>query len=970
MIPSCEHSLIRIIYSVRDSKDRDFEFAVPSNPLVLKNLSETICNQEELLLPTLFSVKKKDKNDTAVISLPGYGVFSEAFSINTLGMTGTVTVASKDSKQSEKVFGVSISRAPGVFARSCVITITPLYIVVNQVGLPVSLRQQNCETAVEIPAKQYSSFHWSNQSSNHKVQIHLDTLDYDWSQSFELVPSHLSLQMIKNHNQGNQYDCWDREVLEDPVDAPYSIVQIDITMISSQCYVFIKKMDPSYMPFCISNNTALDCITISQEHSSWNYALTVQPLSSRLWTLPVVTSTPIINVYCKKLGSLSEKNDYSMKMSLDVTKPGKLGDFTMKEPNRTISVSLEMQKSMRVLVFDEVKTKKFSLLNKKSTQNRVKYLQERRVNLMDLSSATMDRIEDHMNSIIAYINEQERCGSGLPPSARSTFLQIRNAYDTDLCCDRTMRVKVYFKVHGSEYETGSNRGHLNYFGTYKIMNEVNEVEMRMEAKNDLQMTTTGYGVLKLSEYCEQDRLYDLVVPFYQENGKKLLGYCNVRFVNCRDEHIAEASFRKEELYEEKNLIENVIQRIHTEAYIEKRFSKNPSLKDSIASQHVIRATHSGVYKSYSSQLSQSSNEGSVRSLSSSSSMLTSTMSINQLNVFNEEEGTEDVERNMNYCVMLNQLMKIPLPQEEVTGIYATARIGQTTLRIPASTQVGPDPEQYPDVTDVTDELVYEAASANLGCDFRKEGNTMVVCSVVKEGPADKIGVRVGHILASIDGGDVPPSVDELRSFLESSDTVTLGFVTSPIKDFSAVLFCQQFIFPAGVTVNETTMQLSVYKETDDEDKLLVSADIPINRENDGTYDIRLSHLFSACLKSHWSSFNPEEELVSASLTLNFKGLGISLVDSKPTELLYLSVNDLRADVSLFESGKKTAEVKLKSFQIDNQIVGCRYPVFFGSPSSDRDWFHASAILLPHPSILYIEYFSLLIQVSDKDDYDE
>ena len=35
---------------------------------------------------------------------------------------------------------------------------------------------------------------------------------------------------------------WSREEVENPVDHPYSVIQVDITMIDSQCYVFLKKM--------------------------------------------------------------------------------------------------------------------------------------------------------------------------------------------------------------------------------------------------------------------------------------------------------------------------------------------------------------------------------------------------------------------------------------------------------------------------------------------------------------------------------------------------------------------------------------------------------------------------------------------------------------------------------------------------------------------------------------------------------
>ena len=66
--------------------------------------------------------------------------------------------------------------------------------------------------------------------------------EYKWSQGFELVPGHLSIQMTKKRDKVSRYDVWSREEVENPVDHPYSVIQVDITMIDSQCYVFLKKM--------------------------------------------------------------------------------------------------------------------------------------------------------------------------------------------------------------------------------------------------------------------------------------------------------------------------------------------------------------------------------------------------------------------------------------------------------------------------------------------------------------------------------------------------------------------------------------------------------------------------------------------------------------------------------------------------------------------------------------------------------
>lgn len=527
------------------------------------------------------------------------------------------------------------------------------------------------------------------------------------------------------------------------------------------------------------------------------------------------------------------------------------------------------------------------------------------------------------------------------------------------------------------------RGHLNYYNAWEVFNEPEELTLRLESR-DLQKAVEGHALLRLGDYAEKEVLYDMVVPAY-DNDQKLVGYARVRFVNAVDPAIAQAVFEKLEWMREKELLEAALQRVHTEAYLEKTLNK----KVTDVSLQIARATHTGVYKQVASSSVRSSFNPratpSTRSLFS-----TRSLSLEQLSSLDGDEGTEDLEKSMSYCVTLHRLMKVPLPAQELKGVYATATIGATTLRVPVATTVVPDEEAYAKA----DELTLECPVASLGCEFVKEGRTFVVASVTKGGEADKAGVRVGHIVASVDGGDIPPTEEELAMLLGSEEVATLGFVAPPINTLNAVLFEQQFIFPAGCTVNETAMKLSVWQESaKGDDTLLCAADLPINRDNDQVRDVRLSRAFSACVGTAWESFDVENELVETALSLNLKGFAVSVVNAEPRELVYVSVNDLLVDVDLFESGKKTAELRVGSFQVDNQILGCRFPVLFGSPQCvatpnqptnptgsqngsqngnptavrlavralSGSWLHCAAIVLPHPSVLYVEYFSLLVQ---------
>ena len=98
---------------------------------------------------------------------------------------------------------------------------------------------------------------------------------------------------------------------------------------------------------------------------------------------------------------------------------------------------------------------------------------------------------------------------------------------------------------------------------------------------------------------------------------------------------------------------------------------------------------------------------------------------------------------------------------------------------------------------------------------------------------------------------------------------------------------------------------------------------------------------------------------------------MSIVDSDPMELLYVSLNKLQMSVLLNENGKKSVEVKLNSCQLDNQLLGTKYPVLFGSPIDlqSMNWLHFSAIIQPHPSVLYLQYCSLLVQVGMETEMD-
>lgn len=965
--------------SIQDNKAKEFSYSLPAHPLTLKNLSETVCGKETLLMPTLFSVRKKEKNETARITLPGYNL-SEAFSVNTLGMSGTVMVTSKDGRAPERCYSVSITRAPGIFARSLVLTITPTYLIVNQTGTTVSLRQTGTDDAITLGVGGYQAFHWNSHSGRHCVQFHLDGKTYDWSESVELVPGHHSL-LLPKQPADNKYMPEVHLNLEDPVRAPWSVIQLDITCVASQCFVFLRKLDPSYLPFCVTNNTALDVFTILQDGAPFNTALTLPPLMSRVYTLPKVAAAPILHVYTSTVDACVNKNAYAVQLSLDVTKPGKLGMMKLKNPDRTINVSVAVQNSMKVILFDEVPTKSLLTFLKRPEEDRsqLQYLLRRRKDLLRRASDLITATEAKSTLIDNYITEQERSGSGIPPSARATYVQFVCGADTSVPTSmlvgsklalgpRVARAKVQFKVGGTWYDTDSTRGRLNYWNTHKIVNEVDEMEMKMEVRGDLQLPVTGHARLRLADYPEKECLYDLLVPFYADDGQ-LIGHAQVRFVNVCIPEVAEAGFEKQELFERLLEVEQTLQRLQNEVRIEKTLGRN-QVKD----RSLARALQSGVYNNRASiqastSITDSLRKGTVQSqnapvsigqirsvsLESGSTSLSSSMSL-----LENEENTDEMEQNLSFCVHLHQLEKIPLPESELQHVYITASIGATTLRLPASTNILADEDSYP-----TNEVTITITSADADFQLLQEGKTILVSQILSDSVAARAGVKVGHVLSDVDGEGVPSSLEQLQAELDTGEEMTLTFVAPPSTEYRRVVFEQPLMFPTGVTVGQQEMKLTVYQESNaEEDTKLGEVMMPINRDAEADCAVRLRHGLACSLNTSWNSFDVDSEIVSLSLKVAVQGVGLSLVNSKPEEVLYISLNKLQAVLMQNENGKKTVEVKLNSCQIDNQILGTRFPVLFGSPIDLKamNWLHFSMVILPHPSVLYIQYLSVLVQV--------
>lgn len=113
--------------------------------------------------------------------------------------------------------------------------------------------------------------------------------------------------------------------------------------------------------------------------------------------------------------------------------------------------------------------------------------------------------------------------------------------------------------------------------------------------------------------------------------------------------------------------------------------------------------------------------------------------------------------------------------------------------------------------------------------------------------------------------------------------------------------------------------------------------------------------------------------VAVDFVADIAGLGVSVVDQSPREILYLAVEGVSARVALCSDQSLALSASVRRIQVDNSIAGSKYPVLFGSTAAgevetaedgsprEKRMIDVSVRLLHHPSVLYLKYVGFLLQ---------
>ena len=171
--------------------------------------------------------------------------------------------------------------------------------------------------------------------------------------------------------------------------------------------------------------------------------------------------------------------------------------------------------------------------------------------------------------------------------------------------------------------------------------------------------------------------------------------------------------------------------------------------------------------------------------------------------------------------------------------------------------------------------------------------------------------------------------------------------------------------------------LSLSKKDEDEEVRIADL-LEESMKDDGTATVEesLRHLNS--VKKAKSTEKIVEKDDTLTLNVSFAGFGISVIDKKPQELLFICAEDLQVQLHMCGDGKLIAGVTLMKCQIDSSLVGSKFNVLLGSTEAGqpneaydpenpagmspvKPFFEVSVSIPTHPTVTIVEYLAVCIQ---------
>lgn len=321
----------------------------------------------------------------------------------------------------------------------------------------------------------------------------------------------------------------------------------------------------------------------------------------------------------------------------------------------------------------------------------------------------------------------------------------------------------------------------------------------------------------------------------------------------------------------------------------------------------------------------------------------------------QEESADDLKE-----IESDKLLRVEL--ETVYNLPYSAFYQASILCNEQEFVVGESKEMIPLEQYSSEQQTIEFNNVYIGCKLvMDEKGQYVVKEVEMESEADKKGVRVGMTLWGINGKMVDVSVSDLNQRIEALNRpLSLTFL-SPYRN-PAIQYCNArwnsiVTLPKGSALGCDSLQLVI---KNDANTIVFNQAIAIQRYNDwrSVVSDASSVVTAAVMKTHWMNEILERRMIDTSVNLCLKGIGVSLFNSKPIEVLNMVVEGVTVDFKSFNNQKQSVAMNIQTIQIDNQLLNAMEPVLVGVANPSISAFSLSCTLPYSSSFISLEDVSL------------
>ena len=921
-----------------DPDDARFTVFAPGLPLDLKEATGDDWRKEPLLSPVLFSLGSHGRRQEAVLALRPGSCWSERFSVNVPGTSGECSLSAPLRR-----FSVSVGYAPGVFAATQVVTVTPLLLLRNNTRGPLQLAEPGGLQSLQLAPGASGVFH----AAALRVRVRRLAPRSEWSPTVaverggktvtlvrersegyvvgemagcvmegKMVGKELKGKMVKNKlnedamaGKDTHHDILaGKDTHHDTPTETEWVIQIEVMQREGAFQTIFRELEGNALPVRMRNDCTGIVITVCFPAGEGYLERKLPPFSS----CRVAPFSPAFFVCAREVGVFPDVETWKpvYRGSLEMA-----GESMFAAGKEHVRVRVATWRGTQLIVFDDAPEKAGNW--KRQRYEKRRELAGRCTQLAELCSDT-ERMVGKVAKLAGTKSEE------------FVFCAFHRVIPAEVSAGVSRCYRMELLAGNEVIRAGPIWGVFGAFSSCVTVLAGTRIAVKCWWEEEGALPRECEGSLlaghELLAGIEENECVEICVPCFTAGEKS----CEIRGYCCRTrlEEISAGVFSLWQLHSCLAEVEMAIQK--TDSFLE-----NPKSREFPSSSETCP-------------------------------------------YFDSDSNSD---KNVHYLVSLHSMEQVA-NSRPFQSMYVVVQMGGYKVRSPSTARKSPE-YVYP-----REPIRIALPPSEVDCEWSETPAGIVVKRLSHNSALFLAGVRTGFSLVSVNGelvstkdstnttmknSPVSPiphedsplpnqnsPVSPVTPISPTSADVPISLVFSPPTDsFVIWSFDQEFAFPAEVALYQHSLQVSIFEETEKEDILRCQEIVSLPREGDEVSE--LTEIGSIRLAGGWEQ-SQIPAVLSLSVKIRCEGVGVSVMDQWREEWVNLSVGEIQGIFAITEGRFITGAAGIRSLQLDSQRV-TRFPVILASEET-AEWLTISFRILPTPAMMVVEQFAALFAVGN------